>query len=236
MDSIFKPLWIYCDNLALVFLPKNNNSESQSKHIDIKYLALKEHVKANEELLEHITVELITSDPLPKGMPPKLLKDCVVQMGITLLSAIWFDVIWNSKRSICLLVWFRTHIYLRTTNIFWGFRISISDSIEYHIIGFMQKRRWLRNTWKVILISMGAYRHDSCDLFFKHKVFKYILWVLGENARRSIKQSLFAASTMELELFLLLRRHHKVFGLRVSSPCVELWILSLRHWELLVTI
>ena len=38
MDSISRPLRIFSDNLAAVFLAKNNNSGSRSKHIEIKYL------------------------------------------------------------------------------------------------------------------------------------------------------------------------------------------------------
>ena len=40
MDSIYKPLRIYCDNSAAVFMAKNNKSGSRNKHIDIKYLAM----------------------------------------------------------------------------------------------------------------------------------------------------------------------------------------------------
>ena len=35
VDSISRPLRIYCDNLAAVFMGKNNKSDSQRKHIDI---------------------------------------------------------------------------------------------------------------------------------------------------------------------------------------------------------
>ncbi|XP_047252242.1 secreted RxLR effector protein 161-like [Capsicum annuum] len=41
VDSIYKPLKLYFDNLAAVFLAKNNKSGSRSKHIDIKYLAIR---------------------------------------------------------------------------------------------------------------------------------------------------------------------------------------------------
>ena len=41
VDSISRPLKIYCDNSAAVFMAKNNKSSSQNKHIDIKYLAIR---------------------------------------------------------------------------------------------------------------------------------------------------------------------------------------------------
>ena len=51
MDSISRPLRIFCDNSVVVFLAKNNKSGSRSKHIDIKYLAIREHVKEKQVVL-----------------------------------------------------------------------------------------------------------------------------------------------------------------------------------------
>ena len=82
VDSISKPLKVYCDNSAAVFLAKNNKSGSRSKHIDIKYLAIRERVKENKVVIEHISTELMIADPLTKGMPPKSFKDHVVRMGL----------------------------------------------------------------------------------------------------------------------------------------------------------
>ncbi|XP_057755682.1 secreted RxLR effector protein 161-like [Arachis stenosperma] len=48
MDCISRPLRIYCDNSAAIFMAKNNKSSSRSKHIDIKYLAIKDQVRSNE--------------------------------------------------------------------------------------------------------------------------------------------------------------------------------------------
>ena len=38
VDSISRPLKVYCDNPGSVFMAKNNKSCSRSKHIDIKYI------------------------------------------------------------------------------------------------------------------------------------------------------------------------------------------------------
>ena len=54
VDSISRPPKIYCDNSAAVFLAKNNKSGSRSKHIDIKYLAIREHVKSQKVVIKHI--------------------------------------------------------------------------------------------------------------------------------------------------------------------------------------
>ena len=65
-----------------MFLAKNNKSGSRSKHIDIKYLAIREHVKEKKVVLDRISTELMITDPLTKGMPPMKFKDHVCRMGI----------------------------------------------------------------------------------------------------------------------------------------------------------
>lgn len=83
VDSISRLLKIYCDNSAAVFLAKNNKSGSRSKHIDIKYLAIREHVKSQKVVIKHINTKLMIADPLTKGLPPSLYKEHVVRMGLT---------------------------------------------------------------------------------------------------------------------------------------------------------
>ena len=68
MDQISRLLRIYCDNSAAVFMAKNNKNGSRSKHIDIKYLAIREHVKEKKVVVEHISTKLMIADPLIKGM------------------------------------------------------------------------------------------------------------------------------------------------------------------------
>ena len=85
MDSISRPLSIYCDNSTAVYMVKNNKSGSQIKHINIKYLAIKERVKEKKVVIEHISIELMITDPLTKGMPPLKFKDHVVNMGLSSL-------------------------------------------------------------------------------------------------------------------------------------------------------
>ena len=85
MDSISRPLSIYYDNLAAVFIAKNKKSGSRSKYIDIKYLVIRERVKEKKVVIEHISTELMIADPLTKGMPPLKFKDHVVNMGLSSL-------------------------------------------------------------------------------------------------------------------------------------------------------
>jgi len=44
VDSIEKPLKLYCDNEPAVFYAHNNKSSSAAKHIDIKFYVIKEQV------------------------------------------------------------------------------------------------------------------------------------------------------------------------------------------------
>ena len=82
MNSISKPLRIFYDNSTAVFLAKNNTNGSRSKHIDIKYLAIGEHVKEKKVVIEHINIELMIVDHLTKDMPLMKFKDHVDRMGI----------------------------------------------------------------------------------------------------------------------------------------------------------
>ena len=65
-----------------MFLTKNNKSGSRSKNIDIKYLAIREHVKSNKVAIEHISTGLMITDPLMKGLPPKAYKEHVEHMRL----------------------------------------------------------------------------------------------------------------------------------------------------------
>jgi len=75
VDTISWPLRIFYDNSVVVFMAKNNKSGSRSKHIDIKYLAIRERVKDKKVVIEHMSTELTIVDPLTKGMPPFKFKD-----------------------------------------------------------------------------------------------------------------------------------------------------------------
>ncbi|RVW54247.1 Retrovirus-related Pol polyprotein from transposon TNT 1-94 [Vitis vinifera] len=85
MDSISRPLSIYCDNSTVVFMAKNNKSGSRSKQIDIKYLVIRERVKEKKVIIEHISTKLMIANPLTKGMPLLKFKDHVVNMGLSSL-------------------------------------------------------------------------------------------------------------------------------------------------------
>ena len=82
MDTVPKPIKLLCDNAAAVFFSKNNKSGSRSKHIDIKYLVVRENVRESKIIIKHIGTLLMVADPMTKGLPPKLYKSHVDRMGL----------------------------------------------------------------------------------------------------------------------------------------------------------
>ncbi|OIT27564.1 retrovirus-related pol polyprotein from transposon tnt 1-94, partial [Nicotiana attenuata] len=65
VDTITKPLKIYCDNSAAVFISMNDKYSKETKRS-----------------LEHIRTDLMIADPLTKGLQPKILKKHVHRMGL----------------------------------------------------------------------------------------------------------------------------------------------------------
>ena len=82
VDGIEKPMRINCDNKAAQLYSKNNRSSSKSKHIDIKFLVVKEKVQSLQVSIEHISTNSMIVDLLTKGLPPKVFHEHVTHMGI----------------------------------------------------------------------------------------------------------------------------------------------------------
>lgn len=82
VDTIAKPLKIYCDDFAAVFFSKNNKYSNGAKHVKLKYFVVKEEVHKQRVFIEHITIALIIADPLTKGLPPKTFKKHINRMGL----------------------------------------------------------------------------------------------------------------------------------------------------------
>ena len=82
VDSISKPLTLYCDNKAAVFFSHNNKSSGAAKHIDIKYLVVRDRIQDRTINLEHISTKRMLTDPLTKGLPPNIFQEHVAGMGL----------------------------------------------------------------------------------------------------------------------------------------------------------
>ena len=42
----------------------------EKRHINIKYLGIREHVKDKKVVIEHVSKEVLLVDPLTKALPP----------------------------------------------------------------------------------------------------------------------------------------------------------------------
>ena len=82
VDSISRPLRIYCDNAVAVFFSKNDKYSKGAKHMELKFLSVKEEVQKQRVSIEHISTKLMIADPLTKGLPPKTFKEHTISMGL----------------------------------------------------------------------------------------------------------------------------------------------------------
>ena len=90
VDDIERPLKLFCDNKSAVMYSNNNRSSTKSKHIDIKFLVVKERVQSGQLSIEHIGTNFMVADPLTKGLPPKVFHEHTARMGVMSLEDIQF--------------------------------------------------------------------------------------------------------------------------------------------------
>jgi hypothetical protein len=82
IDTIERPLRIYCDNESVVFFSYNNKSSGAAKYIDIKCYIVKEKIQDQTIEVEHIRTQHMLADPLIKGLPPSVFRHHVADMSI----------------------------------------------------------------------------------------------------------------------------------------------------------
>jgi len=82
VESISRPLVIYCDNTAAVHLSQNNRSSTRSKHFDIKFLFVREKVLDYQTRIEHTATENMLADPLTKDLSARVFQNHVTHMGV----------------------------------------------------------------------------------------------------------------------------------------------------------
>ena len=89
VDSISKPLRLYCDNKAAVFYANNNKSSGAAKHIEIKYFVVKDRIQDHTIELEHISTKKMLADPLTKGLSPNIFHELIAGMGLLASLSSW---------------------------------------------------------------------------------------------------------------------------------------------------
>jgi hypothetical protein len=82
LDSIERPLKLYCDNEPAILYAHNNKKIKADKHINIRFYAVKEKIQDQTISLEHISTKKIIVDPLSKGLPPSVFREYLVSMGL----------------------------------------------------------------------------------------------------------------------------------------------------------
>ncbi|KAK9933329.1 hypothetical protein M0R45_020529 [Rubus argutus] len=82
INSVERPMVIYCDNALAVFFSKNNKRSSGSRNIDVKYFAVKESVRDGEIEVEKIGTKEQLADPLTKALPVADFVKHATNMGI----------------------------------------------------------------------------------------------------------------------------------------------------------
>lgn len=84
LDGVERPLKIFCDNKSAVEYSNNNRSTTEAKHIDIKFLVVKEKILSGQISIEHIGTNSMIADPLTKALAPKVFHEHTAHMGVTL--------------------------------------------------------------------------------------------------------------------------------------------------------
>ena len=82
IDSIARPLTLYCDNQPAVIYASNNKSSAAGKFIDIKYLVVKDRIQDQTIDIKYINTKFMLADPLTKGLPPSVFREHVAGMGL----------------------------------------------------------------------------------------------------------------------------------------------------------
>jgi hypothetical protein len=82
VDSIERPLKLYCDNESTILYAHNNKKTKVVKHINIRFYVVKEKIQYQTISLEHISTKKKITDPLMKGLPPSVFRKHLASMGL----------------------------------------------------------------------------------------------------------------------------------------------------------
>jgi hypothetical protein len=82
VDSIERPLKLYCDNEPAVLYAHNKKKTKAVKHINIRFYVVKEKIQNQTISLEHISTKKMITDPLTKGLPSSVFREYLAGMGL----------------------------------------------------------------------------------------------------------------------------------------------------------
>ncbi|KAA3488216.1 Retrovirus-related Pol polyprotein from transposon TNT 1-94 [Gossypium australe] len=87
LKNVGRQLKLFFDDKSTMLYSNNNMSSTKSKHIDIKFLVVKERVQSGQisiEYIEYIGINSMITNLLTKGLPPKLFHEHISNMGVIL--------------------------------------------------------------------------------------------------------------------------------------------------------
>ena len=118
VDSIAKPLRIYCHNFVVVFFSTNNKYFKGAKLMKLKYFVVKEEVQKQNVSINYISSKLMIAYLLTKGLPPKTFNNHAIRIHVSRYHYWNQDyVIWHFKL-ICLLFMILSHGYVLMISIY----------------------------------------------------------------------------------------------------------------------
>jgi hypothetical protein len=79
---LYSPTVLYSDNQGSIALSKNPDSHRRTKHIDVRYHLLREHVEKGTVIVQYISTKEMPADVLTKGLPPLKHRHCGGLLGI----------------------------------------------------------------------------------------------------------------------------------------------------------
>ena len=82
VNYIARPLKIFWDSNASMFYTKNNKIYRGSKHLDLKYLTVKDLVKDGSIVVDHVNTNSMLADPLTKGLSLLFLDDMLKKWAL----------------------------------------------------------------------------------------------------------------------------------------------------------
>jgi hypothetical protein len=82
VDSIGKPLKVYCDNEAAVSFSNSNKSTTSCRHMELKNFVVKERTENQLVQIVSIGTKEMIADPLTKGLAPGLYSELVMRMRL----------------------------------------------------------------------------------------------------------------------------------------------------------
>jgi hypothetical protein len=82
IDSIQRPLKLYCDNEQTILYAHNNKKTKAAKHMNIRFYIVKVKIQNQTISLEHISIKKMSVNPLTKGLLPSVFREHLADMSL----------------------------------------------------------------------------------------------------------------------------------------------------------